>query len=72
MTKYIVTDKGPIDRHAPGTDVTGIYPADVLARLVDDGYIAEDKPRKRTPVKPADALVGEIDAVADDGSEDGE
>ena len=57
MTKYIVTDKGPIDRRAPGDDVTGVYPAAVLQRLIDDGYIAEDKPqasRKRTAPAPAD------------------
>lgn len=75
MTKYIVTDKGPIDRRQPGDDVTGVYPADVLTRLIEDGYIAEDKPRKRTPAKPADALAGESDAVESDGQpadEDGE
>lgn len=38
---YIVTDKGPIDRHEPGTDVTGLYPADVLRRLMKDGYVKE-------------------------------
>lgn len=37
--KYVVTKLGPIDRHAPGTDVTGIYTGDVLARLITDGYI---------------------------------
>lgn len=50
--KYIVTDKGPIDQHAPGADVTGVYRGDVLQRLIEDGYIAEDKPqasRKRKP-----------------------
>lgn len=71
MTKYIVTDMGPIDMHAPGADVTGVYQGDKLQRLIDEGFIAEDKP-KRKSVKPADALVGEVDAVADDGSEDGE
>ena len=71
MTKYIVTALGPIDMHEPGADVTGVYRGAVLARLIDEGYIAEDKP-KRKSVKPADALAGEVDAVADDGSEDGE
>lgn len=61
MTKYIVTDKGPIDRHAPGADVTGIYAPDVLARLIADGYVAEDKPKSKR--KKAD------DAPADEDSE---
>lgn len=50
--KYIVTDKGPIDRHKPGEDVTGLYRPDVLQRLIADGYVAEDKP---APKKKANA-----------------
>ena len=71
MTKYVVTDLGPIDSRPPGTDVTGVYDAATLARLIDEGYIAEDapkaaqKPRKR----PTQA-----DSAADNGEDvtDGE
>lgn len=48
--KYKVTDKGPIDRHEPGADVTGLYKPDVLERLINEGYVEADKP-KRTTVK---------------------
>jgi len=41
--KYIVTEKGPIDRHEPGTDVSKVYPAAVLARLVKEGYVIDAK-----------------------------
>lgn len=34
-----------IDRHEPGTDVTALYDADTLARLVEEGYIEADKPK---------------------------
>lgn len=54
MTKYIVTDKGPIDRHAPGADVTNFYRGDKLQRLIDEGYIAEDKPKPRKRMVQAD------------------
>ena len=37
--KYVVTSKGPIDRHEPGTDVSSVYPADVLQRLISEGYV---------------------------------
>lgn len=39
--KYIVSELGPIDRHPPGTDVTELYPAATLARLVAEGYVTE-------------------------------
>lgn len=45
--KYIVTDKGPIDRRQPGADVTGIYDAATLERLVEEGYIAAETPRPK-------------------------
>ena len=55
MTKYIVTNQGPIDRHEPGKDVTALYVALVRDRLIDEGYIkaADDspKPAKKTPTK---------------------
>ena len=37
--KYVVTSKGPIDRHEPGTDVSSVYAPDVLQRLMEDGYV---------------------------------
>ena len=46
--KYIITQQGPIDRHAPGTDATDLYPADVLQRLIAEGYVEAETP-KRTP-----------------------
>lgn len=70
--KYIVTELGPIDRHAPGTDVTGMYKPDVLARLIDEGFVAEAVERNVAPVV---AMTGNIEAVANDGQpadEDGE
>lgn len=47
---YIVTQKGPIDRHPPGTNVSKLYPADVLARLVAEGYV-EDTDAPKEPSK---------------------
>lgn len=41
--KYIVVKT--IDNRSPGTDVTGVYRLDVTARLIDEGYVAEDKPQ---------------------------
>ena len=61
MTRYIVTDKGPIDTRAPGTDVTGIYDDATAARLVDEGYLsavepeAAQKPAKRRKAAASDA-----------------
>ena len=44
--RYIVTDLGPIDRHPPGTDVTELYDAATLARLVAEGYVEDaDAPK---------------------------
>ena len=37
--KYVVTSKGPIDRHEPGTDVSSVYAPDVLQRLISEGYV---------------------------------
>lgn len=47
MTKYIVTKNGPIDRWPPGADVTAIYDAVTIARLIDDGYVKAIEPKKR-------------------------
>lgn len=64
--RYIVTDLGPIDMRPPGTDVTGLYDDATLARLIDEGYIAEDatkaaqKPRKRST---------KADSAADNGED---
>ena len=49
--KYVVTDLGPIDRRQPGEDVTGVYAPDVLARLIDEGYVEEIKPAKASKRK---------------------
>lgn len=46
MTKYVVTDKGPIDWHNPGEDVTGIYPVSTLERLIANGFVKEERPPK--------------------------
>ena len=63
MTKYVVTDLGPIDRRPPGTDVTGVYRAAVLARLIDDGYVEEVKvktaKRKSSKVKASEVSDGD-------------
>lgn len=53
--KYIVSELGPIDRHPPGTDVTELYPAATLARLVAEGYVVEQTTAaKRKPGKEQD------------------
>lgn len=44
MSKIFVTSLGPIDRHAPGTDVTGIYNDETLKRLIEDGYVEIEQP----------------------------
>ena len=54
--KYIVTKKGPIDRHEPGDDVTGIYAPDVMARLVIDGYVEADTPKPKRKTKSDEAV----------------
>lgn len=43
---YIVTSKGPIDRYPPGADVTKVYPPEVLARLVEEGYVIDADAKK--------------------------
>jgi len=49
--KYKVTELGPIDRHPPGTDVTDAYPADVLQRLIEDGYVEAVEPKRKAKTK---------------------
>jgi hypothetical protein len=79
VMSVFVTDKGPIDGHQPGADVSAVYKGDTLERLVNDGYltVASETPvehhnrRKRTTTAEV-ATESHIDAVADDGSEDGE
>ena len=53
MTKYIVTEQGPIDRHEPGKDVTALYVALVRDRLIAEGYIeaVDDKPQAKRSAK---------------------
>ena len=51
--KLTVTSKGPIDRHQPGADVTGMYDAETAARLVEDGYLEEVKPKRKPKGKVA-------------------
>ncbi len=51
MDKYIVTDKGPIDRRKPGENVTDVYDAETMARLVDDGYVELVQPVKKSAKK---------------------
>lgn len=65
MTTYIVTAKGPIDGHQPGTDVTAAYAEDVRARLVEEGYIeaVDDKPKaSKSKSKKADAKAADEDS----------
>ena len=57
--KYIVTDLGPIDRRQPGEDVTNVYPADVLARLIEEGYVEESKPKRRKATKKTEVANGD-------------
>lgn len=52
--KYIVTKQGPIDRHEPGSDVTGIYTGSTLERLVQDGYISAITPKPKRKKKAVD------------------
>lgn len=62
MTKYVITDLGPLDRLPPGTDVTDLYEGETLERLIADGYIEEVKPKpKATPKRKAE----NVDEVAD-------
>lgn len=50
--KYIITDMGPLDRHPPGTDVTALYDAATLARLVEEGYVVDaDAPKPKAATK---------------------
>lgn len=67
--KYIVTDKGPIDWHVPGADVTGLYGDATLQRLIDDGYVMADAPDAPGDDEPAGVDVADIE---DDEDEDGE
>lgn len=50
--KYIITDMGPLDRLPPGTDVTKLYDAAILARLVKEGYVVDaDAPKPKPTAK---------------------
>ena len=69
MTRHTVTDKGPIDWHVPGDDVTGLYDADTLQRLIDDGYVMADMPDAPGDDELAGVNVADIE---DDEDEDGE
>lgn len=52
--KLIVTDLGPIDRHKPGEDVTGLYDDETAARLIDEGYLVDaDAKTKRSRKREA-------------------
>ena len=62
--KFVVTEQGPIDRLPPGTDVTGVYPDDVLQRLIAEGYIADVTPKP----KPAATSKRAKKEAGDDGS----
>ncbi len=56
--RYIVSDKGPIDRHLPGTDVTGVYTELVTRRLLKEGYLRQEddtQPVVRRVPKPQPA-----------------
>lgn len=54
--RYIVTDKGPIDRNPPGADVSKLYMPATLARLVEEGYVmdADAEKAKPSPKKKGD------------------
>ena len=69
MTRHTVTNKGPIDWHEPGADVTGLYDADTLQRLIDDGYVMADMTDAHDDDEPAGVDVADIE---DDEDEDGE
>ena len=71
-TKYVITDKGPLDNQPPGTDVTDRYPASLLVRLIDEGYVAEDKPKAKrkkqtAPDEPADDQPADDQPADEDG-----
>lgn len=40
-----------IDRYPPGTDVTDLYDADTLDRLIDEGYVSAEKPAAKAKKK---------------------
>jgi hypothetical protein len=50
--KLIVTDMGPIDRHAPGDDVTGFYDNETAARLIGEGYLIDADVKAEVDDKP--------------------
>ena len=39
MDQYVVSELGPIDHRPVGADVTNRYSAEVLDRLVAEGYV---------------------------------
>lgn len=49
MSKYIVTELGPIDWHPPGANVTGVYADTTLLRLVEEGYVIDTEAKPATP-----------------------
>ena len=67
---YVITDMGPLDDMPAGTDVTGIYKGDLLERLIDEGYIAEqgDEPLEPEPVDEPEDVAAEGEG---DGGDEG-
>ena len=55
MTTWIVTKQGPIDRRPPGTDVTGLYDAETMARLELEGYVRPKSKNSKAKAKAKDA-----------------
>jgi hypothetical protein len=68
----IVTKQGPIDRHLPGADVTGLYPAETVTRLVKEGYLRrayrEDAPEDPLTLTGGTRHTQEVEVIADDGA----
>ena len=60
----VVTYQGPIDRYPPGTDVTKIYRAETLQRLIEEGYLMDPDRSDDVPLDFAD-----IDDDSDDSSD---
>lgn len=57
--RLIVTENGPIDRHQPGADVTGLYDDDTAKRLIKEGFLIDaDKPARKRKTK-AEATDGD-------------
>ena len=58
MTTWIVTKQGPIDRRPPGTDVTGLYDAETMARLELEGYVRPKSKKSKAKAKDAEVTDG--------------